>query len=221
VADPLIFGRVGFRTSLKHKRRSRPLPFAAPNSRSTPKIRHSLTFPLLPNYPALPFPMVAPVPAQISNPIPSTGPVAPPLTTTHHPLPTSPRMLTSFLLITYIQTKYFHTLAHSFAQRRAAIPCPSKSLRTLSIATGVCLEGVPDDGPSGVQHANPFVCIGLLPLCPLFSLFSAFVSFVFNRLQPLFRKHPGGGICAPSSSQRKAPASDLQELPAWNGGQRR
>jgi hypothetical protein len=33
----------------------------------------------------------------------------------------------------------------------------------------------------------------LPPLCRLFALFSAFVSFVFNRLQPLFRKHPGWG----------------------------
>ena|SRR5713226_6651797 len=28
---------------------------------------------------------------------------------------------------------------------------------------------------------------------PLFALFSALPSFVFNRLQPLFAKHPGGG----------------------------
>ena len=43
------------------------------------------------------------------------------------------------------------------------------------------------------RHANSLVCIDLPPLCPLFALFSAFVSFVFNRLQPLFRKHPGWG----------------------------
>ena len=45
------------------------------------------------------------------------------------------------------------------------------------------------------KRANSFVCIDLPPLCALFSLFSAFVSFVFNRLQPLSRKHPGGGVC--------------------------
>src|SRR5216683_1273343 len=41
------------------------------------------------------------------------------------------------------------------------------------------------------KPANPFVCIGLEPLCRLFLLFSALVSFVFNRLRPLLRKHPG------------------------------
>jgi len=35
--------------------------------------------------------------------------------------------------------------------------------------------------------------IVLEPLCPLFPLFSALAPFVFNRLQPLFPKHPGGG----------------------------
>jgi hypothetical protein len=54
----------------------------------------------------------------------------------HHPQPT-PRTLTPFLLITYIQAMYFHALTHSFARRRAAIPFAPKSLRTLSIATGV------------------------------------------------------------------------------------
>jgi hypothetical protein len=33
----------------------------------------------------------------------------------------------------------------------------------------------------------------LQPLVPLFALFSALPSFVFNRLQPLFPKHPGWG----------------------------
>jgi hypothetical protein len=38
------------------------------------------------------------------------------------------------------------------------------------------------------------VLSSLQPLLPLFALFSALPSFVFNRLQPLFPKHPGGGI---------------------------
>jgi hypothetical protein len=57
----------------------------------------------------------------------------------HHPrLPThSPLLLTPLLPITSLQPLHFHALTHSFAQRRAAIPFASKSLRTLSIATGV------------------------------------------------------------------------------------
>src|SRR6266478_5535153 len=44
-----------------------------------------------------------------------------------------------------------------------------------------------------LKGANSFVCSGLEPLFRLFGLFSALVCFVFNRLQPVFRKHPGGG----------------------------
>src|SRR6266446_5473797 len=43
------------------------------------------------------------------------------------------------------------------------------------------------------KFANSFVYRSLVPLCRLFALFSAFGSFVFNRLQPLFQKHPGVG----------------------------
>jgi hypothetical protein len=45
-----------------------------------------------------------------------------------------------------------------------------------------------------LKRTNSFVCIGLPLLCPLFPLFSALAPFVFNRLQPLFPKHPGGGV---------------------------
>jgi len=41
---------------------------------------------------------------------------------------------------------------------------------------------------------KPHVLSSLRPLCRLFALFSALVPFVFNRLHPLFGKHPGGGI---------------------------
>jgi hypothetical protein len=47
--------------------------------------------------------------------------------------------------------------------------------------------------PTTDFQANAFVCIGLPPLCPLFPPLSALAPFVFNRLQPLFPKHPGGG----------------------------
>jgi hypothetical protein len=51
------------------------------------------------------------------------------------------------------------------------------------------------------KFVNSFVYKSLVPLCRHFALFSAFVSFVFNRLRPLFPKHPGvGGTHAPTSS---------------------
>ena len=43
------------------------------------------------------------------------------------------------------------------------------------------------------KRANSFVYKSLPPLCRLFALFSALAAFVFNRLQPLFPKHPSGG----------------------------
>jgi hypothetical protein len=67
------------------------------------------------------------------------------------------------------------------------------SFRPLSIATEVYPSVIPDDRPSGFQRVNAFVYKSLAPLCPHFAPFSASVSFVFNRLQPLFQKHPGWG----------------------------
>ena len=136
--------------------------------------------------------MVAPVPDQLPN-LPSSF--------THSTSPqfssTFPRMLTPFLLITYMQTKYFHAVTHSFAQRRAAIPFIPKSLRTLSIATGVYPETSLTTALQASKPTNAFVYISLPPLCALFSLFSAFVSFVFNGLQPLFPKYRGYGYSGP------------------------
>jgi hypothetical protein len=98
------------------------------------------------------------------------------------------------LPITSLQTLQFHAITHSFAQRHAAIPAVLNGFRTLSIVTGVRLESLPDGRLSDVQRVNSFVYKSLAPLCPLFAPFSSSVSFVFNRLQPLFQKHPGGGI---------------------------
>ncbi len=44
------------------------------------------------------------------------------------------------------------------------------------------------------QRANSFVYKSLPPLHRLFALFCAPPPFVFNRLRPLFRKHPGVGV---------------------------
>jgi hypothetical protein len=136
--------------------------------------------------------MVAPVPAQITKlALPS-----------HAAAPRRPRLTTLYSLSTPF-------LSMSSAPRAASIPCSLIRLRTLSVATGLpavaggtihhsrrqtfrcafcieCLYGT-------FRHAKSFVCIGLLPLCRLFALFSALASFVFNRLEPLSTKHPGGG----------------------------
>jgi hypothetical protein len=58
---------------------------------------------------------------------------------------------------------------------------------------GCTSKPLPTTDFQALRRTNSFVCTGLPPLCPLFPLFSALAPFVFNRLQPLFPKHPGGG----------------------------
>jgi hypothetical protein len=128
------------------------------------------------NTPALPFPMVAPVPAQIAKPRFPLHAAARrrPLLTTHHPLPT------------------LFSLPSS-ASRGVNISPVLSGFRILPVATGVCHSSFPTSDFQTSRHAKSFVYIGLLPLCRLLALFSAFASFVFNRLEPLFTKHPGWG----------------------------
>jgi hypothetical protein len=170
-------------------------PFAAPNSRSTPNsaIRCFLLY--FQQTPALPFPMVAPVPAHISKPprrklsCPSrrSGPNSRPAVsaTTHCPL-----LLTPLLPITSLQPQQFHAITHSFAQRHAAIPRPSKNLHTLSIATGVYPQRPPHSVPSVLRFSqssgsqvSQLLCLhrlgaSLSSLCPLFCIrFLCFQSF--------------------------------------------
>src|SRR6266481_136228 len=86
-----------------------------------------------------------------------------------------------FLPITSLQPQQFHTVTHSFAQRRSIIPSIFNSFRTLSIATGVVppftLSRV-GEGPAlppSNTHAllrPPFVFILLqipFPASPFFS----------------------------------------------------
>jgi len=56
-----------------------------------------------------------------------------------------------FPLITSLQTQRFHTITHSFAQRRRAISLIFNRFRTLSIATGVC----PPALSSSVSERDP------------------------------------------------------------------
>jgi len=144
--------------------------------------------------------MVAPVPAQISTlrPRPPAAARRSALPT-HHSLPTLffPvfRPSTPLLPITSLQPQQFHAITHSFAQRRAAIPPIFNGFRTLSIATGVCLESIRDDRLS-------------LPICQLFCLqklgasLSSLCTFFcirflcFQSLAASFPKTPGGGVPA-------------------------
>ena len=69
----------------------------------------------------------------------------------------------SLLPITSVQTKQFHAVTHSFAQRRDAIPSILSNFRTLPVATGV---GTPLPFFSALQRAARFagrvlVCAGL------------------------------------------------------------
>jgi len=86
---------------------------------------------------------------------------------------------------------YVTPISLPFSARSAYFPSPR------AVTTRVYTSSsLPTTDFQTSRHTNSFVCIDLAPLCRLFVLFSAFVSFVFNRLQPLFRKHPGWG-CPP------------------------
>jgi hypothetical protein len=171
-------------------------PFTAPNSRLRSKFHHSLLFtlPVRLSHATLPHGRPRPDP-NLDARFSSTSSSAPPTTRcpplTAHSL--FPAFSTPLLPITSLQPQQFQAITHSFPQRRAAIPSIFNSFRTLSIATGVYPSIIPDDRLSDFRRVNPFVYKSLVPLCHLFSLLSAFVSFVFNRLQPLFPKHPGWG----------------------------
>ena len=103
---------------------------------------------------------------------------------------------TSLFLTTSIQPLYFqvHTLFRSGA--------PLSAVHSITCALFLSARGV---SPSGIPiqdfsaSVSPCLCgkshvlSSLQPLVPLFALFSALPSFVFNRLQPLFPKHPGWG----------------------------
>src|ERR1700738_3038032 len=65
-----------------------------------------------------------------------------------------PQKRTSSLLpITSVQTQQFHAVAHSFAQRRVAIPSIFSNFRTLSVATG---GGTPLPSLNPLQRAARF-----------------------------------------------------------------
>jgi len=129
--------------------------------------------------------MVAPVPPQIKAP--SRLPAPPslrslPVVTTHHLLPP-----------VFRPPLCFHALTNP-------------SSRKPFIFTSIQIPG--GCGGTSLQSPSQLVLCGksivfryLPPLFPLFALFSALPPFVFNRLRPLFLKHPGGGYLDPRTGR--------------------
>src|SRR5712664_3536651 len=140
---------------------------------------------------ALPFPMVAPVPAQIPNlrPRPPAAPLrrrSLPLLTTHYPLSTlffvSPLFSYSYELL-FPQPLYLDNDPHC----PPGVGVQASNLSPNSVPPRRCL-------PRPCRGGKSIVFRHLLPLSRLFALFSALPPFVFNRLQPLFAKYRGWGI---------------------------
>jgi hypothetical protein len=145
-------------------------PFAAPNSHSTPKFDHSLTFTLLLKNIHATLPHGRPYPGanrEARSWSTRRTPSAPDVQTSP-PSFVAPLFSYSYKPI-FPQLLYFHIHTN---------PPGSFRFRPMFHA---------------LKRANSFVCIGLEPLCRLFLRVSALVSFVFNRLQPLFQEQPGWG----------------------------
>jgi hypothetical protein len=127
--------------------------------------------------------MFAPVPAHMLEArSPTNGLLtAPPLSaTTRSPLPAEARRRLHHAVPISLS---FSAASAYFLSPRVYLPLSGSSgLRNLQIRQLFCLQEL------GASLSS-------------LALFSAFVSFVFNRLRPLFPKHPGvGGTHAPSSS---------------------
>ena len=181
----------------------RPTPFAAPNSRSTPKFRHSLTFTLLPINPRATLPHGRPRPGPyLEAPSPSTRRSAP-SPTTHYPLPTTHCPLSFFCLRTLNSFASYHIPATPAVSCDYALFCAT-ARRDPSYFQWLPHSfyhhgGVPLARPRPrrnwvLRAPNSFGYKSLRPLSRLFALFFEPPPFVFSRLQPLFAKHPGGGI---------------------------
>src|SRR6266852_5749316 len=124
--------------------------------------------------PALPFSMVAPVPAQISNLPPRLS------TPRHRPA------LARFPAFGRKPCSTNQTTSPSSAPRGVNISPVLSSFRTLPVITGVYPPSFPTTDSPAFRHAN---------------------SFAFKSLQPLFAKHPGGGVTVAPASAATAEAS--------------
>src|SRR5229473_1334469 len=165
--------------------------------------------------------MVALVPAQISKLCPRLHDAARrrflPLPTTHHSLPTlllsplcfhTPLPRSARVQIHFPATPFF---SHPY-KTPGSVGSRTQSSPRLSLCA-LCLCG------------KSIFFKSLRPLCRLFSRFSALVSFVFNGLQPLFPKHPGGvpqlfpttfGFRLEADSMHRSLEASLRSGEAWD-----
>jgi hypothetical protein len=154
--------------------------------------------------PALPFPMVVLVPAQISD-------LPPRLSTLRRrpALASLPAFGRKSLFHTPNNFPVICTTWRQYLSRSEQLPHTSRR------HGGVYPPSFPTTDFPAFRHANSFAFKSLQPLCRLFVLFSALVSFVFNRLQPLFPKHPGWGVSTfPAAALRIRPrAADTLGVP--------
>jgi len=113
-------------------------------------------------------------------------------------------LATPLFLITSIQPLYFHAITHSFAQRRAAIPFTPKSLRTLSIVTGVYLQTVSHDRFLRVQTPQLLFLHRLA--ASFLSLFTVFCSrfLCFQSFAASFPETPEVGVSVKSPGSSAA-----------------
>src|SRR5229473_3115095 len=102
-------------------------------------------------------------------------------------LPSAPRLIV--FTLRRLHSQILALCFHNLTKPRGGGGAPS-----ISAPCPLCL--------CGKSH----VLSSLPPLCRLFALFSAPPSFVFNRLRPLFPKHPGWGGSVRHRSQATKPA---------------
>jgi hypothetical protein len=182
----------------------RPLPFAARNSRSTLKIHHSLTFALLLKNTDATVPHGCPCPGpNLETPSSSAHSSAPPFPTTHYPPPTTHSLLFAPLFsysLAPIREGYKSLLPPTRPHRFlfSLLSCTYKSLFPQPLCFHIDLR-CPGVSPKllcacpsvrRVSVANPFFS----SICRLFALYLHLSPFVFINLEPLFPKHPGGGM---------------------------
>ncbi len=162
-----------------------------------------------PNAPALPFTMVAPVPAHVAKLSLPLRPLCLPAqagSTLHalcvelFPCIERSNIASALLPITSLQPLRFHAITHSFVQRRTNVPTILNSLRTLSIVTGVYPSTFPSSDFQTSRHAKSLclhrLAASLSSLCTLFcTRFLCFQSFGAS-----FHKTPGVGYLARASA---------------------
>ena len=109
-----------------------------------------------------------------------------------------------------LQAIYFQHNAHSFAQRRQPIPRSFNHLRTLlPLTTSLFSTSVSASAP---QTLHLPLSLFLSATCSLFALSKKVNSFAIKQIQPLFAKHPGGGLRDSSILPVRSVPAPLRQL---------